>query len=155
MVAGAVAGWIYDRWARRQRDPEGTERMGVLLATGVYLVLERAIISMLLGIVLCGNGVNLLFIVVGGPSGAPPIVGRGRDGSSGMADPLAQEFVSWREKCQPTIRSTYQILSRGTPNLENETWGAAANVIRGTETPEAAAEKLQTGLASWYGPQQH
>lgn len=39
-----------------------------------------------------------------------------------MADPLAQEFVSWREKCQPTIRSTYQILSRGTPNLENETW---------------------------------
>ena len=39
-----------------------------------------------------------------------------------MADPLAQEFVSWREKCKPTIRSTYQILSRGTPNLENETW---------------------------------
>ncbi len=66
---------------------------GVLLATGVYLVLERAIISMLLGIVLCGNGVNLLFIVVGGPSGAPPIVGRGRDGSSGMADPLAQAMI--------------------------------------------------------------
>ena len=39
-----------------------------------------------------------------------------------MEDPLAQEFVSWREKCKPTIRSTYQILSRGTPNLENETW---------------------------------
>ena len=72
-----------------------------------------------------------------------------------LEDPLAQEFVSWRETCKPTIRSTYQILSRGTPNLENETWGAAANVIRGTETPEAAAEKLQTGLASWYGPQQH
>ena len=27
-----------------------------------------------------------------------------------MEDPLAQEFVSWREKCKPTIRSTYQIL---------------------------------------------
>jgi hypothetical protein len=39
-----------------------------------------------------------------------------------MEDPLAEEFVSWREKCKPTIRSTYQILSRGTPNLENETW---------------------------------
>jgi raffinose/stachyose/melibiose transport system substrate-binding protein len=72
-----------------------------------------------------------------------------------LEDPLAQEFVSWRESCKPTIRSTYQILSRGTPNLENETWGAAANVIRGTETPEAAAEKLQSGLASWYGPQQN
>jgi raffinose/stachyose/melibiose transport system substrate-binding protein len=71
-----------------------------------------------------------------------------------MADPLAQEFVSWRGKCQSTIRSTYQILSRGTPNLENETWNASANVIKGTETPEAAAERLQTGLASWYAPQQ-
>ncbi len=71
-----------------------------------------------------------------------------------MQDPLAQEFVSWREKCQPTIRSTYQILSRGTPNLENETWNASANVIKGTETPEAAAERLQSGLATWYAPQQ-
>ncbi|EKF18244.1 ABC transporter substrate-binding protein [Nitratireductor pacificus] len=70
-----------------------------------------------------------------------------------MEDPLAQEFVSWRGTCKSTIRSTYQILSRGTPNLENETWNASANVIKGTETPEAAAERLQKGLASWYDPQ--
>ena len=69
-----------------------------------------------------------------------------------MADPLAQEFVSWRETCKPTIRSTYQILSRGTPNLENETWVESANVINGTDTPEVAAEKLQKGLDSWYKP---
>ncbi len=71
-----------------------------------------------------------------------------------MEDPLAKEFVSWREECEPTIRSTYQILSRGTPNLENETWNASANVIRGSETPEDAAKRLQEGLASWYEPQQ-
>ena len=70
-----------------------------------------------------------------------------------MKDPLAKEFVSWRDKCKSTIRSTYQILSRGTPNLENETWNASANVIKGTETPEAAAARLQSGLASWYAPQ--
>ncbi len=70
-----------------------------------------------------------------------------------MQDPLAQEFVSWRAECQSTIRSTYQILSRGTPNLENETWNASANVIKGTETPEAAGVRLQDGLASWYEPQ--
>ena len=69
-----------------------------------------------------------------------------------LKDPLAQEFVSWRGKCQSTIRSTYQILSRGTPNLENETWVASANVITGAETPEAAAERLQKGLESWYTP---
>ncbi|MVA96810.1 extracellular solute-binding protein [Nitratireductor sp. CAU 1489] len=70
-----------------------------------------------------------------------------------MEDALAQEFVSWRENCESTIRSTYQILSRGTPNLENETWVKSANVINGTETPEAAAAELQKGLASWYDPQ--
>lgn len=69
-----------------------------------------------------------------------------------MEDPLAQEFVSWRQKCKPTIRSTYQVLSRGTPNLENETWVESANVINGTDTPEAAAAKLQKGLDSWYKP---
>ncbi|MFN0114765.1 MAG: ABC transporter substrate-binding protein [Paracoccaceae bacterium] len=69
-----------------------------------------------------------------------------------MADPLAQEFVSWRGKCASTIRSTYQILSRGTPNLENETWAASANVIKGTETAEEASAKLQAGLDSWYKP---
>ncbi|TBX16171.1 ABC transporter substrate-binding protein [Nioella sediminis] len=71
-----------------------------------------------------------------------------------MEDPLAQEFVSWRGECNSTIRSTYQILSRGTPNLENETWNASAQVIRGAETPEEAGQRLQDGLASWYEPQQ-
>ena len=69
-----------------------------------------------------------------------------------MEDPLAQEFVSWRDKCKSTIRSTYQILSRGTPNLENETWVESANVINGTKTPEEAGKKLQEGLDSWYKP---
>lgn len=71
-----------------------------------------------------------------------------------MEDPLAQEFVSWRGKCDSTIRSTYQILSRGTPNLENETWNASAAVIKGSESPEDAGKRLQDGLASWYAPQQ-
>jgi len=71
-----------------------------------------------------------------------------------MQDPLAQEFVSWRDQCNSTIRSTYQILSRGTPNLENDTWNASVNAIKGIETPEDAGKRLQEGLASWYKPQQ-
>jgi raffinose/stachyose/melibiose transport system substrate-binding protein len=71
-----------------------------------------------------------------------------------MKDPLAQEFLSWRGKCKSTIRSTYQILSRGTPNLENDTWNASVNAIKGTETPEALGRRLQKGLAGWYKPQQ-
>jgi raffinose/stachyose/melibiose transport system substrate-binding protein len=71
-----------------------------------------------------------------------------------LEDPLAKEFASWRGECESTIRSTYQILSRGTPNLENETWGASVAAIKGTETPEALGAKLQDGLTSWYAPHQ-
>ena len=71
-----------------------------------------------------------------------------------MTDPLAQEFVSWRDQCESTIRSTYQILSRGTPNLENETWGASVAAIKGTKTPEELGAELEAGLASWYAPHQ-
>lgn len=71
-----------------------------------------------------------------------------------LEDPLAQEFISWRGECESSIRSTYQILSRGTPNLENETWNASVAVIKGVESPEDAGARLQEGLSSWYAPQQ-
>jgi len=71
-----------------------------------------------------------------------------------LEDPLAQEFISWRGECESSIRSTYQILSRGTPNLENDTWNASVAVIKGEESPEDAGKRLQDGLASWYAPQQ-
>lgn len=69
-----------------------------------------------------------------------------------MKDPLAIEFVSWRSKCESTVRPTYQILSRGTPTLENEFMVEGSNVINGTDRPEVAASKLQKGLDSWYKP---
>ena len=71
-----------------------------------------------------------------------------------LEDPLAQEFISWRGECESTIRSTYQVLSRGTPNLENDTWNASVAVIKGEESPEDAGARLQAGLAGWYEPQQ-
>lgn len=70
-----------------------------------------------------------------------------------VKDPVAQEFVSWRNSCESTIRNSYQILSRGTPNLENELWNVSAQVINGTMKPEEAAESVQSGLAKWYEPQ--
>ena len=39
-----------------------------------------------------------------------------------MNDPLAQEFVSWREKCKSTIRPSAAIVGRGDPNLDLEMW---------------------------------
>lgn len=71
-----------------------------------------------------------------------------------LEDPLAQEFIGWRNTCESTIRPFHQIVSRGTPNLSNESWTASANVMRGTWTPEQAGEALQSGLSSWYAPHQ-
>ncbi len=71
-----------------------------------------------------------------------------------LTDPLAQEFLDWREQCDTSIRNSYQILSRGEPNLENELWDVSAQVINGTLTPEEAAERVQDGLERWYEPQQ-
>jgi raffinose/stachyose/melibiose transport system substrate-binding protein len=70
-----------------------------------------------------------------------------------LDDPLANEFLSWRQDCQSTIRNSYQILSRGEPNLENELWRVSAAVMNGSMTPEQAGDEIQTGLEKWYKPQ--
>lgn len=71
-----------------------------------------------------------------------------------LRDDVAQTFVNWRADCKSTIRNSYQILSRGTPNLENEMWNVSAQVINGTMTPEQATTQLEDGLKKWYAPQQ-
>ncbi|HET6625413.1 MAG TPA: Na(+)/H(+) antiporter subunit C [Nocardioidaceae bacterium] len=61
-----------------------------MIGCGVYLVLERSLTRVLVGLVMLGNGVNLLFLISGGPAGRAPIVGRG---DSAMSDPLPQALV--------------------------------------------------------------
>ncbi|MFD4457306.1 Na(+)/H(+) antiporter subunit C [Nocardia sp. NPDC058480] len=67
--------------------------IGVLTACGVYLLLERVVSKMLLGMILLGNAVNLLILTMGGPDGKPPILGSSDTSPDGMADPLAQAMV--------------------------------------------------------------
>ncbi len=76
------------------------------------------------------------------------------DHSINVDDPLAAEFLGWRQECESTIRSGYQILSRGEPNNELDLWQYSAAVLNGTKTPQEAADLVQEGLASWYAPQQ-
>lgn len=71
-----------------------------------------------------------------------------------VEDPLAAEFLGWRQDCESTIRSAYQILSRGEPNNELDLWQYSASVLNNDMTPQEAADKVQEGLAAWYEPQQ-
>jgi multicomponent Na+:H+ antiporter subunit C len=67
--------------------------IGGLTSVGVYLLLERNLTRMLLGLLLIGNAVNLLFLTVGGASGNPPVHGRTSAGETTTADPLAQGMI--------------------------------------------------------------
>ena len=67
--------------------------IGGLTSAGVYLLLERNLTRMLLGLLLIGNAINLLILTVGGPSGNPPVRGRTSDGETTTADPLAQGMI--------------------------------------------------------------
>jgi raffinose/stachyose/melibiose transport system substrate-binding protein len=71
-----------------------------------------------------------------------------------LENPVAQAAVDLRQSCESTIRNSYQILSRGEPNLENELWRVTAAVVNGTTSPEEAAEEVQSGLEQWYEPAQ-
>ena len=64
---------------------------GVLVAAGIYLILERSLSRILIGIVLASNGVNILFLVASGPAGGPPIIGV--TPKDLMSDPLPQAMV--------------------------------------------------------------
>ena len=66
---------------------------GVLIAAGVYLMLDRAMTRMLLGVMLIGNGANLLLLQSGGQAGAPPILDRDSVAADQSADPLAQAMI--------------------------------------------------------------
>ena len=67
--------------------------IGGLTSAGVYLLLERNLTRMLLGLLLIGNAINLLILTVGSPSGNPPIRGRTSNGDTSTADPLAQGMI--------------------------------------------------------------
>ncbi|GAA1908100.1 hypothetical protein GCM10009737_06290 [Nocardioides lentus] len=64
----------------------------VLVGTGVYLMLERSLTRVLVGLVLLSNGVNVAFLIASGRAGEAPLVVDGRDPAD-MADPLPQALV--------------------------------------------------------------
>lgn len=67
--------------------------IGGLTSIGVYMLLERNLTRMLLGLLVIGNAANLLILAAGGASGNPPVRGRTSNGASTTADPLAQGMI--------------------------------------------------------------
>lgn len=69
--------------------------VGVLFATGVYMMLRRSLVKIVLGLGLISNGANLLIFASGGlRAGLPPIIGHhDKTLPAGTADPLPQALI--------------------------------------------------------------
>jgi multicomponent Na+:H+ antiporter subunit C len=80
--------------------------VGGLFAAGLYMMLRRSLIRVVVGLLLMGQAANLLVFVAGGAArAAPPLVPEGVDGAAAaaataelaraglLADPLPQALV--------------------------------------------------------------
>ncbi len=66
--------------------------MGVLYAVGIYLLLERSLTRVLLGLMLLANATNLLLLATGGYAGLAPIFNKDIPPAE-YNDPLPQAFI--------------------------------------------------------------
>lgn len=66
--------------------------VATLYAVGTYLLLQRTLTRIVIGLALMGHGANLLLLAAGGPPGAPPLV-TGAAEPQGFADPLPQALA--------------------------------------------------------------
>lgn len=64
--------------------------VGVLYGCGVYLMLQRHLSRIVIGLAVLGHGANLLLLMAGGRAGDAPITG---DGVGPYADPLPQALA--------------------------------------------------------------
>lgn len=60
---------------------------GVLFAAGVFLILRRSLMRLVLGLLFIGHAANLLIFIAGGLRGAAPAIVR--EGASSLAQPYA------------------------------------------------------------------
>lgn len=68
---------------------------GLLYATGIYMILRRSLVKLILGLILLGNGANLLIFLVGRlTKGSPPIIPEGAKMlTEAYADPIPQALI--------------------------------------------------------------
>ena len=65
--------------------------IGVLYATGSYLLMQRSLTRIVLGLALIAHGTNTLLLMSGGRAGEPPFIGSAPD--TAFSDPLPQAMA--------------------------------------------------------------
>jgi len=69
-----------------------------------------------------------------------------------IKDPLAAQFLSWRQSCKSSIRVFYQFLGRGNPSGINLMNDNVTLMMQGKAKPADVAKTIQAGLDQWFKP---
>jgi multicomponent Na+:H+ antiporter subunit C len=75
---------------RPSRDPPPAATAALLFGIGTYLILQRKLSRIIIGLTLLTHGANVL-LITSGRRGDPPIIGKGRPES--FSDPLPQALA--------------------------------------------------------------
>ncbi|MDO4727521.1 MAG: Na+/H+ antiporter subunit C [Bacteroidota bacterium] len=69
--------------------------VGVLYSAGIFMILRRSMVKLLLGLLLIGNGANILIFLMGGlTKGKPPIISDNQKSFvDAYADPVPQSLI--------------------------------------------------------------
>jgi len=69
--------------------------IGLLYAAGIYMILRRSLVKLIIGLILLGNGANMLIFLLGKiVKGKPPIIEETGKALEGLyADPLPQALI--------------------------------------------------------------
>ena len=66
--------------------------VGILFASGTFLILQRTLTRVVLGLTMCSNGVNMVMLLAGGRAGRPAFAD-GSTSPASMVDPMPQAMA--------------------------------------------------------------
>ncbi|WP_207493220.1 Na+/H+ antiporter subunit C [Aridibaculum aurantiacum] len=69
--------------------------IGILYSAGIYMLLRRSLVKLILGLILLGNGANMLIFLLGSlVKGNPPVIPDDAKALTGLyADPIPQALI--------------------------------------------------------------
>lgn len=68
--------------------------IGALYSAGLFMMLRRSVVKLIIGISLLGHAANLLIFTIAGLTRAtPPLITDAANNSAGLADPMPQALI--------------------------------------------------------------
>jgi multicomponent Na+:H+ antiporter subunit C len=86
---------LYFHWRRIEMELMLAIIVGILYASGIYMMLRRSVVKLIIGLVMLSNGANLLIFTISRVvRGLPPLIAEGETAMDDhFADPVPQALI--------------------------------------------------------------